>query len=260
MKKYFIIILLLVFAIVGCGKRTDYRTKEQLAKDAKYEWLFHKNEYKSIELYKKAIDKEDNDNKFDAKISLDIAYRYYVMKQYQEAITTYKKALNYDPEVEKLYDYNLYLGTSLKEIGEYDDAILKLNKAIEINPDESYPYMNLWSIYSKLDNKELEKKYWDIYYKTDNSKSKDNSFSSSSNIQSEFENWLYNNTAVIEVHFESDWQIWVTLESYKYTSESNVEEIAEDIARWYAQRMNKSFTVCTVWKGDDVYAKGNYNR
>jgi len=79
------------------------------------------------------------------------------------------------------------------------------------------------------------------------------------NPQEDFKIWLLANTAVIEVHYESDWQIWVTLQSSKYTTESNVEIIAKDIARWYAKRMNKDFAICTVWQGSSVYAKGNSN-
>ncbi len=91
----------------------------------------------------------------------------------------------------------------------------------------------------------------EIEYSTLNSKEE---------IQSDFKRWLFKNTAVTEVRFESDWQIWVTLEPYKYTNEDNVEEIAETIAKWYAQKMDKDFTACTVWKGKEIYAKGNFKR
>ncbi|HET6555984.1 MAG TPA: hypothetical protein VFG54_01635 [Prolixibacteraceae bacterium] len=90
-------------------------------------------------------------------------------------------------------------------------------------------------------------------------KIEENSTSTFSNPQDDFKKWLLENTSVTEVHYESDWQIWVTLEASKYTSESNVEEIAKSIARWYANKMNKDFAICTVWLGKSVYAKGDSN-
>lgn len=78
--------------------------------------------------------------------------------------------------------------------------------------------------------------------------------------QIKFEEWLLKNTAVIEVHFESDWLIWVRLSPGKYTNKANVKQIAETIAKWYAQRMNKTRTICTVWNYSltSVYVKGHY--
>ena len=79
-------------------------------------------------------------------------------------------------------------------------------------------------------------------------------------IQDEFKKWLLKNTAVIEVHFESNWQIWARLSPDKYTSKDNVEQIAESIAQWYAKKMGKNFTVCTIWNqsGSKIFAKGTY--
>jgi hypothetical protein len=85
------------------------------------------------------------------------------------------------------------------------------------------------------------------------------SYSSTTQKQEEFKTWLLENTAVTEVHFESDWQIWVFLKPEKYTSEENAEQIAKTIAKWYSQKMGKDFTICTIWLGSEVYAKGNSN-
>ena len=79
-------------------------------------------------------------------------------------------------------------------------------------------------------------------------------------IQSTYENYLLDNTAVIEVHFESSWQIWVRLLASKYTSKSNVEQIARTIAAGYARQCGEKAVACTVWSLDAsrVYAKGYY--
>jgi len=254
MKKYFIFILL-VFVIVGC----DNRTKEQLADDAENEWLLNKNEYKAIGLYKKAIDKEDDDNKYDAEMYSKIAYQYYRLKNYKEAINNYLVASRLDKEIENKSEFNENLGAAYFWLNDNNNAIKYLEKAITINPTTWYSYSVLASIYEKLGDKEKEKKYSALEKKNYPQSSGSSDYSSNSNTKSEFENWLYANTAVTEVHFESDWQIWVTLESYKYTSKENVEQIAETIARWYAQKMNKSYTICTVWRGNSIYAKGSYS-
>lgn len=79
--------------------------------------------------------------------------------------------------------------------------------------------------------------------------------------QKNFKKWLLENTSVIDVHFESDWQIWLRLSPDKYTTKENVEQIAETIARWYANKMGKKLSVCTVWNysGNKVFAKGRYS-
>lgn len=165
-----------------------------------------------------------------------------------------------DKEIENSDEFNEHLGASYFYLKDYNNAIKYLERATKINPQTWYSYSVLASIYRDLGDKEKEKKYSALEKRNFPQSSGSSNYSSSSNTKTEFENWLYANTAVTEVHFESDWQIWVTLESYKYTSEENVEQIAETIARWYAQKMNKSFTVCTVWRGNSIYAKGNYSR
>ena len=254
MKKYFIFVLL-IFIVIGC----DNRTKEQLADDAENEWLLNENRYKAIELYRKAIDKEDNYDKYDAEMYSEIAYQYWRLENYKEAINNYLLAAKLDKEIENNYEFNENLGASYFQIKDYNNAIKYLEKATKINPQTWYSYSVLASIYRDLGDKEKEKKFSALEKKNYPQSSGSSNYSSSSNTKSEFENWLYANTAVTEVHFESDWQIWVTLESYKYTSEENVEQIAETIARWYAQKMNKSYTVCTVWRGNSIYAKGSYS-
>lgn len=76
--------------------------------------------------------------------------------------------------------------------------------------------------------------------------------------QAKFRDWLLANTAVTSVHFEQKQLIWVQLSPEKYTSKANVERIAADIARWYARRTGQKAAICTVWRGNQIYAKGSY--
>jgi tetratricopeptide (TPR) repeat protein len=268
MRIKYLIFLFTFCAFIGC----ENKTKEQLAEEATNIWLHaeatnedihDKNEsarYRAIRLYKEAIDKEDNDYIFDAKMYSEIAYQYWCLEKDTEAVNSYLIAAKLSKEIENTEEFNEYLGASYYRLKNCKNAINYLEKAININPKSWYSYSVLASIYNELRDSKKANKYKaleETYYPRSSGST---NFSSSSNPQAEFINWLYSNTAVTEVSFESDWQIWVTLQPYKYTSKSDVEEIATTIAGWYAQKTNKSLVICTVWRGDKVYAKGSYSR
>lgn len=246
--------------------KVDTRTKEELSTAADDECWRNLNRPGAIELYRKAIAKEINDSTFDARMYAEIAYQYYRLDDYNNCIKENNIALSLDRTVIKNNYYYIQaleasyskLGVSLYDQKKYDDAINYLNKSIEIDSTSWYSYSILARIYSDLGDKKREiecKKLEEKYYQISVGRS---DYSSSSSKQSNFKDWLFRNTAVTEVHFESNWQIWVTLESYKYTSESDVKEIAKTIARWYAQKMSISRAACTIWYGDQIYAKGYY--
>jgi len=74
-----------------------------------------------------------------------------------------------------------------------------------------------------------------------------------------FENWALSNYSVTDLSYpeDSDWQIWVTLTSDKYTSKENVSSLANTIARYYKlQTGYKGLVIVTVWRDGSIYAKG----
>jgi len=74
-----------------------------------------------------------------------------------------------------------------------------------------------------------------------------------------FENWALSNYSVTDLSYpeDSDWQIWVTLTSDKYSSKENVSSLANTIARYYKlQTGYKGLVIVTVWRDGSIYAKG----
>ncbi len=77
--------------------------------------------------------------------------------------------------------------------------------------------------------------------------------------KAQFKRYCLNNLAVVEVNFQSDWQIWVRLKSHKYTGKANVERIAEHLARAYKNQTGyKGLVIVTVWDftSSRIVAKG----
>ncbi|MEL7036725.1 MAG: tetratricopeptide repeat protein [Cyanobacteria bacterium J06592_8] len=90
----------------------------------------------AIASYKKAI--EINPECADAYNSLGLALRQ--QGQLEEAIASYKKAIEINPKY--TYAYN-NLGLALRQQGQLEEAIENYKKAIEINPEYTYAYNNL---------------------------------------------------------------------------------------------------------------------
>ena len=64
----------------------------------------------------------------------------YNQRKYDDAITEFKKALDYSPEY---YDAHYHLGISYYAKGMIDESITELRKAIDINPDEPKAHYNI---------------------------------------------------------------------------------------------------------------------
>jgi len=74
-----------------------------------------------------------------------------------------------------------------------------------------------------------------------------------------FKQYALDTLAVTWFEYQSDWQIWVKLEPYKYTTKANVKEIAQYLARAYkTQTQYKGAVVVTVWdlNKDKIWANG----
>ncbi len=74
-----------------------------------------------------------------------------------------------------------------------------------------------------------------------------------------FKQWALENTAVTDISINSS-SLFVTLTPEKYTTEANVQHIANALARAYCLQTNKRFAVCRVYLGERVYAKGDFFR
>lgn len=74
--------------------------------------------------------------------------------QYEQAIATYKQALEKVPQQPYIW---ANLGSAHARLKQYDQAIEAFNKAIENKPDDSALYQNLGNIYAEMGNIEKAK-------------------------------------------------------------------------------------------------------
>lgn len=74
-----------------------------------------------------------------------------------------------------------------------------------------------------------------------------------------FKEWALENTAVKWLEYQADGMIWVRLSPAKYTSKTNVQKIAEHLAKAYRLQTNyKKPIVVTIWDPykSKIWAKG----
>jgi len=75
-----------------------------------------------------------------------------------------------------------------------------------------------------------------------------------------FKKWAVENTAVTDIAFDdAGITMFVTLTPEKYTNRDNVRLIAESLARAYVNQTGAEFVGCSVFLGNQEYAKG-YSR
>ena len=127
--------------------------------------------YKNVGQYQKAIasfekvlkDAEaDIDKSLLAETYYQIASTNHILEDYDEAISSYKKAIVLNPN-SVLY-YNA-IGISYSELKKYKEAIAAYEKAIELTPKNAQPYYNMGLVYLKQGHFALAK---DAFYKAIN--------------------------------------------------------------------------------------------
>jgi len=81
-----------------------------------------------------------DDKETSALVYCNLAVCLYYQKQYQKAILHYQTSLLYDPNLH--YAYNGW-GSSLSNMGKFDEAIEKFQQALEIRPKYPLSRMNI---------------------------------------------------------------------------------------------------------------------
>ena len=97
----------------------------------------------AIASYQKAIALDPDDT--TAYYNIGITYQ--ALKRYDDAIASYQKAIVLDPDYAMAYNN---LGNTYKALKQYDDAIASYQKAIALDPDYAMAYNNLGNTYSDL--------------------------------------------------------------------------------------------------------------
>ncbi len=87
----------------------------------------------------------------DPKLRNVLGAIYAGLSKYEEAITSYKKALVLKPDYAKVHNN---LGITLKELGSLNEAEACFNQAIELKPDFADAYWNLHGIQKTLEDAE----------------------------------------------------------------------------------------------------------
>lgn len=150
---------------------------------------------KAIELYNKAIE-EDPDSDFVSTLYSQLSEQYYQLNELEKALECLEKAVSLKPDNDEAFykigvinselgddelaevGYNMAIKANRYHIQSYnnlgriyydrnesDKSIEYYLKAIEIDPEFSFPYKNLATIYRKLQDYEKENYYLVEYYK-----------------------------------------------------------------------------------------------
>ena len=75
-----------------------------------------------------------------------------------------------------------------------------------------------------------------------------------------FKRWCLEDTAVLDVHIQSDDQFFVSLPGYKLTTKDNVKAIAQFLARAYCSQVRRNSAVCHVRWHDGSFVRGGYDK
>ena len=93
----------------------------------------------------------------EATIFFDFATRHLNEKRIPEAITYYKKAINFDPDYCEAY---INLAVAYAKSGENQKAIQTLKKVLEKDPDTDHlAYLNMAQVYRRFDKEKAEQSY-----------------------------------------------------------------------------------------------------
>ncbi|MDB9485281.1 tetratricopeptide repeat protein [Dolichospermum circinale CS-537/01] len=114
----------------------------------KYTSLTHEEtNQKIIEIQELITDTTANETK--AELFFELGYLHNVRKDYQAAISSYDKAVEFKPDDHEAW-YNR--GISLKNLGRYEEAISSYDKAVEFKPDDHEAWYNKSCIYALQSN------------------------------------------------------------------------------------------------------------
>jgi Flp pilus assembly protein TadD len=76
----------------------------------------------------------------------DLAVDHVADGNLEEAVTTYRAALEIDPNYADVWEG---LSMALADLGRFDEAIHAASRVVELNPEDQLPYTNLSRIYQR---------------------------------------------------------------------------------------------------------------
>lgn len=138
------LVIAIVFISTSC---TSYSDDKKLSKKFYEEGIgyFNRKEYqKALDLFNKSLESYSFDN---APVYNMIGLTYKEMKNFDNGMTWFEKAIQSDPNFWASYSY---IGDIYKDKGEYDKAIMWYVKSKEVNPMAEILYMNLCNIFIEI--------------------------------------------------------------------------------------------------------------
>jgi tetratricopeptide (TPR) repeat protein len=130
--------------------------------DTELDWLYRGTDYYDEGKYEDAI--ESYKHAIEIKPDYEEAYyglggAYFKLKMYQEAIEAFKQVIKFNPD---LLAAHYGLGLAYFQSGLYREAIQANKQAIQINPDDAETHLALGVIYILLNDKDSALKEYEI--------------------------------------------------------------------------------------------------
>lgn len=129
-KGFIVCALAATIVLSGCGEKVSE------AYETGIEEINAGNYYAAIDAFTVVVGDEEESEKNKANALLYTAEANLMLEQYEEAITAYKKALEYDPENTKLL---MTLGNVLQSQGKVEDAIEYFELAVSYGDEDVLP-------------------------------------------------------------------------------------------------------------------------
>lgn len=129
-KLFFACALVMSISLCACGDKTSDAYETGL------EEINAGNYYAAIDAFTAVVGDEDESDKNKANALLYTAEANLMLEQEEEAVTAYKKALEYDPENTKLL---MTLGNVLQSQGKVEDAIEYFELAVSYGDEDVLP-------------------------------------------------------------------------------------------------------------------------
>ncbi len=154
-------------AIQHCIEETITDFSKKNKKDLPYTYTdIEKFLVKNCTALKKLVFSDDEKHEFStsknvlAQLAYDDGMDYFNEKDYNNAILKFQKAVKLDPKFTFAWDN---LGISFRKVKQYDQAINAYQKSLQINSEGKMPLLNLAITYSLTKNMTNSVKYYQKY-------------------------------------------------------------------------------------------------
>jgi predicted O-linked N-acetylglucosamine transferase (SPINDLY family) len=101
----------------------------------------------AVQLFERVLKRKELPPKHRAQVYSNLAYSYQLLRQLQQALANYDRALNLESGIDTIWVRRAYV---LSELGEWGKAAGSLQKAVQLNPGNPDTYMHLGDTLNNL--------------------------------------------------------------------------------------------------------------